>query len=85
MRYIKVGFITKRKHGILLQINDGGAHTSDFRYISLEINNSGKHAYLNPVYSDGYPHTDITNKDRIVHYIYLKPLKTQPVHVLFFP
>ena len=70
LRYIKVGFITKRKHGILLQITDGGAHTSDFRYISLEINNIGKHAYLNPVYYDGFSHTDITNKDGIVHYIF---------------
>ena len=62
LRYIKVGFITKRKHGILLQISNGGVQTSDFRYISLEINNIGKHAYLNPLYSDGFSHTDITNK-----------------------
>ena len=37
---IKIGFITKQKQGILLQISNG--HLNSFQYVSLEINNWGK-------------------------------------------
>ena len=38
---IKIGFITKKKQGILLQITNGDFQNS-LQYVSLEINNYGK-------------------------------------------
>jgi len=37
-RYIRVGFITKKKQGILIQLRN----EANTEYISLEINNNGK-------------------------------------------
>ena len=36
--YIRVGFITKKKQGILIQLRDA----TNSEYISLEMNNNGK-------------------------------------------
>ena len=42
LRYIKIGFSTKRKQGILLQVRD----KAKMEYVSLELNNNGKLYHL---------------------------------------
>ena len=42
LQYIRTGFMTKKKQGILLQMRD----MTNSEYVSLEINNNGKHNQL---------------------------------------
>ena len=66
LRYIRIGFMTKKKQGILLQMRG----TTNSEYVSLEINNSGKHNQLTfrfvTLYYSGL--SDIT-KTRLFKYI----------------
>jgi hypothetical protein len=41
--YIRVGFITKKKQGILIQLRN----EKNTEYISLEMNNNGKYTFVN--------------------------------------
>lgn len=45
--YIRVGFITKKKQGILIQLRDA----TNTEYISLEMNNNGRYIVLNDAIS----------------------------------
>ena len=42
INFIKIGFITRRKEGILLQIRKDDPQNNIFKSVTMSINNSGK-------------------------------------------